>query len=108
MNFCSPNLTVLVTGPQQRMAELPVPRRGGQRAGADELWGSTEYAAPVSIRNFIPESLLIAWAKLAGDAEASELTAPGLFVSRPHAGGAIHAGVGLAAVPQMYIYSTPD
>ena len=58
------------------MTELPVPRRGGQRAGADELWGSTEYAAPVSIRNFIPESLLIAWAKLAGDAEASELTAP--------------------------------
>ena len=71
VNFCSPNLTVLVTGPQQRMAEPPPPCRGGPHAGADELWGTTEYAAPVSIRNFIPESLSTAWAKLAGDAGAT-------------------------------------
>ena len=55
LNSWPTNFTVLVIAPQQRIAEPPVPRRGGLRAGAGELCGIAEYAAPVSTRNFIPE-----------------------------------------------------
>ena len=37
-----PKLTVLVTGPQERITAPPAPRRGGPRAGAVELCGTTE------------------------------------------------------------------
>ena len=37
-----PKLAVLVTGPHERITAPPAPRRGGPRAGAVELCGTTE------------------------------------------------------------------
>ena len=89
LNSWSPNLTVLVISPQDRIADLLKPCRCGHYDGTEELWGIIEYAMPVSSRNLSLTCRLLS------------LLLTGLCVSLPVAGGAVHAGVGFAAIPQV-------